>query len=556
MSRWQLHPILCLYRTNHQPLRRYLSEILVQQGFFQTDHIDLDHASELPQALQGRALLLVSAAELGNEESQAISDYVRNGGSAILPSPPDHLVSQLGLSLSEPASANYGCAPWGYARLQDHPDAGEHAGTLLQIPTPSVLRKVAGQSIVASFGMRPDVASTFPAVITTTCGQGEVGIFWFDPGATLVGLRQGDPNRASWPRDGIAALKPGYLFEGHVNPQLQHCPQADVWADTLTRMMQRMAAPRLPLPRVWHFPKLAPALTLLDGDSDIYDWDSYGELTEPARAAGVPYTLNLMAKHLRGIDRDRVDSLWKRGQDSQLHYWPDHGVVTVDSMQKAIGEQAELFAQNMGRRASGGRAHCLVWPGYTDVAACLAQHGFDIETNFMPFRGWQYGYLGSARPARFITTGGQCINTFQQPTTFMDDPMSNDKSLRPPCSVDETYNIVQRFYEDSVRHYHGVICTCLHPVPARGFEHYQAVQRAMRQAIIDATHSLSVPAVTTRAWGAFVQARSQLDLRWTGTAWQVASPLQIEQCTVLVPEATNTRAVTFDLSAGSILTLV
>jgi hypothetical protein len=555
MSRWHHHPILCLYRAPSQPWRRYLSELLAQQGFFQCDHLDLDHTKEIEGELQGRALLLVSASQVSAAEAAAIGAFVRSGGAAVLIAPPDDLLPALGLSLSEPASANYGSASWGYARLMDHPDAGDHAGTLLQVPTPMTLRKVAGQNVVASFSARTDIASNYPSVITAGCGQGELGIFWFELGEAAVWLRQGDPARAAAARTGIATLKPGFLFERHMDPHLRQCPQGDVWADVLTNMIHRLAEPRLPQPRVWHFPDHAPALTLLDGDSDIYDWDCYLELSEPARAVGVPYTLNLMAEHLQNIDRARVDSLWQQGQDFQLHYWPADGGASIAGMQQAIDEQTRLFASATGRPATGGRAHCLVWPGYTEVAAALADGGFQIETNFMPFRGWQYGYLGSARPARYITTTGQWINVYQQPTVFMDDPMSNDKSLLPAHSPDGAYRIVEQYYEESVSRYHGVICTCLHPVPKPGHEHYRAVQVAMRQAIMDAATKQGVPAVTTRQWGAFVHARAQLDLRWDGTGWQLSAGAAIERCTVLLQQRGGWNHQTLNLPAGGRTTL-
>ncbi len=552
MSQWQTHPILCLYHTANQPLRRYLRELLAQQGFFQCDHLELDETVDLAGELLGRAVVLVSAEQVMSAHAQALRSYVRGGGAVVLIAPPDELAVALGLELAEPISANYGVAPFAYARLLDHPDADLHAGTLLQVPTPTRLCKIVGQQTVAGLSARLDVLSNYPSVITVGCGQGEVGVFWFELGAAAVWLRQGDPQRALGPRAGIAELKPGYLFERHMDPHLRQCPQGDVWADVLTHMIQRMAAERLPLPRVWHFPQHAPAVTLLDGDSDLYDWDSYAALAEPARAAGVPYTLNLMARHLDGINTAKLAEYWGLGQDFQLHYWPSDGVVNVETMRAAIAQQSRLFVQVTGRPVTGGRAHSVVWPGYTDVAAALAEHGHQLETNILPFRGWQYGYLGSARPARFLTTAGQFLNVYQQPTVFMDDPMSNDKSLLPACTAEQAYQIVQQYYNDSIQRYHGVICTCLHPVPPLpAYDHYHAVQGAIRQAIIDVTAGGIVPAVTTRQWGAFVHARAQLDLGWHAGRWLLHAPAAISGCTVLLPRANAVAVRTLDLRSGA-----
>lgn len=542
---WNAHPLLCLYRTPTRPTRRFLSEILNQEGYVCVDEMELDARSDLAEMLNGRALVFLSAETLTPRECDIIGSWVRGGGSAVLICPSAELMQSLGLRFSEAVHHTYHTMPSGYASLlPTHPWSGDHAGTVVQMLSPMLLRRLEDERILAMGGLRRDEFSTYPAVIETEAGLGKVVIFWFDPGQTVLMLRQGDPRRAT---NGLLGdphnpvnYKTGILFEGVVDCHLHDVPQGDVWADLLVSCIRHLTDSALPIPRVWLFPNDAPALTLLDGDSDAFDWDSYASLAGPCADRGVPYTLNLIPHHLPNLDRSQIDHWLGRGFDFQLHYWPGNPTPTLEQEAQAIREHAGLFREKTGLPAVAGRAHSLIWPGYTEMAEILASNGFRLETNFMGFRGWQYGYLGSARPARFMRPDGVVIPLTQQPTIFMDDTMQGCKALLPPRTPRQAYDLLRLFYNESANRFHGVICTCLHPGSSLP-DNYQNVRCAMRDAVLDATESLDLPAMTARAWSGFCDARRGLDLRRQANCWRLTAALPIRQGTLHNPAEAGVR---------------
>ena len=563
---WRPHPLLCLYRAHGEPLRRFLTEILVQEGYLAVDSADLDDLGDVSETMEGRALVMVSASSLTPRETEAIAGRVRRGHRVVLIRPPDGLIEAIADEVAERPHRVYGLAPPGYARLTEHAAARHHQGLSIQIHAATPLWRIAGEKPLAYVAANTSEASTYPAVTEVACGSGRAVIFHFDLGAAMVLTRQGDPRRATtsgWPRDDQAVVKPGTLFLGHLDPELREVPQADVLADLLVGVIRHLTDDVLPIARVWPMPKDSPALTLLDGDSDVYDWDAYGKLVEPCVERGIPYTLNLMPAHLEKLDRRTADAWMARGNDFQLHYFLGSSAPTVADMARCVPEQQRIFRQAMGGRPSvGSRGHSVLWPGYTETAEILAEHGACMETNFMPFRGCQYGYVGSGRAARFMTLDGRLLSVSQQPTVFMDDPMSNEKSLLPPRTPDAAYQIMTRLYGESASRYHGVVCTCLHPAGARARQHLRDVQAAMRQAVIDATERHSLVALNMRDWCAFQEARRQVKLWHDGDAWRAEAGTAMDGVTFHLPSERGVqrqghvwRAVQADLSAGESILL-
>ena len=535
---WRPHPVLCLFRCEGTPLRRFLSELLVEEGYLCADSLDLDEVEDPGAALDGRALVFVSASSLSERECDLIVGRLRKGGPTVFVKPPADIVDRLGIGVVEPPHRVYGEAPPGYIHVCEHPWTSHHAGRVIQIFAATTIWHFKGGRPFALASSRKDESSTSPAVMEVDCGEGRAVIFWFDPGESLVLGRQGDPRMAStspWPRPDAGVVKPGTLFLKHLDPDLRDVPQGDVLADLLVGIVRGLTDDVLPIPRVWFAPDDSPAVTLLDGDSDSYDWKSYETLVGPAVENGIPYTLNVTPKHLEVLDREVADAWLAKGNDFQLHYHYPGWTPSVDDIRRCVPEQQAIFEQTFGRRSVCSRAHSVLWPGYTDVAEILAEHGARMETNYFPFRGFQYGYCGSARPARFMALDGRTLNISQQTCVFMDDPMSNDKAGVPARSADEAYEIITRYYDESATRYHGAICTCLHPVREGATTNIHSVQPAMRQAVIDSTKKHGLRALNMRDWSAFHEARRQVAIQWSGEAWRVTATDAAKGLTIHTP---------------------
>jgi hypothetical protein len=232
-----------------------------------------------------------------------------------------------------------------------------------------------------------------------------------------------------------------------------------------------------------------------------------------------------------------MDAWIGRGNDFQLHAWPGSTTPDFPSMRRAVEEGQSLFREKTGMDSVSTRHHTCVWPGYVETAAILAENRFRMETNYMPFRNAQFGYLGSGRAARFMTPTGEIIRISQQPTVFMDDPLSNNKSILPPKRPDDAYTIIRRFCQQAANDYHTAICTCLHPVGGKAREERGALQDAMRQAVIDGTAAHGMRAMTLRGWSRFHEAKRRAKIEYSDGSWKITTPEPLERLTLLVPDA-------------------
>ncbi len=569
MSNWARHPILCLYRGPETPWCRFFDELLIQEGYLSFDSFELDSLVDLEQALDGRALLVLGASELHAREIELIRKFIRGGGKAILLRPIAQLVEALDLPVEEKPGGSYGVgncysvAPPGYLELGEHPWAGHHAGVWLQCHAHTSLWKIRGASSIAQYGSQRGAPSTYSAIIEQECGEGHLTIFWFDPGTTLVLMRQGDPRLASTGHspdaDADGMHKSPGLFYGHLDYQLRLIPQADILADLVVGIIRGMTDSSLPLARLWHLPQNATALTLVDGDSDGFHWNYYDALVAPLQEAGIPFSLNLHPDDFSKMDRAASRRIFDAGNDLELHYWVGTQLGTIEDAAKNIPVQHRVFKEITGGIGSvGSRGHSFVWPGYTEVAEILSKEGFRLETSFASFRGYQSGYVnGSGRAARFMTLEGRFLEISQQSTIFMDDIVFSSKSLLPPLTPDAAYKQLVRFYDDAATRYHGVITTSLHPGQYTP-KSYGDGMTAIRQAILDSTKKHRLPALTVRAWAGFQEARRLVDLSWNGKAWRVQTKSPIPGLTCHLPsesgetqrQGLSWKAVTKDYACG------
>jgi len=561
---WNRHPILCLYRTGNTPWRKFLDELLVQEGYLCFDSLDLDGVTDLDENLHGRALAFVSAESLAATECERVARYVRQGGRAVLLKPPTELINALGLPIEEQPGQFYAEAPPAYVRLCEHPCTTHHAGVLVQCHAPVSLWHISGASEIARHWPSPATAGAYPAVIETECGQGQVAVFWFDPATAIVRTRQGDPGLASTGDRPDADLDGMYktsgLFTGQLVAPFHETPQADVLADVLVGVIRGLTDSVLPLSRIWHMPDDAPAMTLLDGDSDGFGWDSYEHIAAACAPAGVPYSVNMLISDFRRreISHSDVDRIFGEGNDLELHYQFETNRPTAEDAQRIIPEQARAFREHTNDRpAVGARGHCVLWPGYTEVAEAMAAAGIVLETSYCPPRGVQYGYgNGSGRASRMMTLDGHSLPVLQQSNTFMDDMLLTTKWLAPPVTFGEIPDLVARFYQESVTRYHGVINTCVHAAASPTDERKEGLT-ILLEAVLNATRGHDLPALTVRDWVSFLEARRQVDLYYEDANWKVQADTPVRQATIHCPADAGTvrqgfpwKTVTRDLDAG------
>lgn len=538
MTTFAERPILTLYRTPTRPWARFFDELLLQEGYCCFENLDLAEDTALDGVLAGRALVSIAAETLSEAQCEALARYVYDGGRLVLLRPCAELIDALKLEVHKRPGGSYGIAQPGYLQFTDHPWSAHHEGTFVQCHSHSDIWAIAGESL-AMLAPQRGIVGVHPAIVETTCGSGRVVVFWFDPGTSLVLMRQGNPDMASDGRypdyDGDGMHKSSGLFARHADYFLRDVPQADVLADVVVGIIRGLTDDILPIPRLWQLPANAPCLTLMDGDSDGYSQENFDRFTEVCEPAGIPYTVNFLVDDLRELSSEQIENFYAKGNDIQLHYTLKTNLPTVEQMREAIGEQVREFTELTGRAVEGARSHCGLWPGYTDTAETLAGAAVRMEGSFFPQPMWQYGYPnGSGRPARFMTHDGKWLDLYQQANILMDDMFFTDKGMRQPMSAAEAREVIARVFEESVTRYHGVINSCIHP----GKEHmkiYGDDQLALLKAVVQATVEHGLPALTVHDWSSFTLARRAARLSYSESGWTLDAPLAVKDLTIHQP---------------------
>lgn len=541
-----MRPILCLYDPSTNPFGRYAVEMLRAEGLTGALEQDTSRVPVAAQALSGHRAVVV--APCGAATNAVALQALHSGTGTVFLRPSLDTARLLGLSASgrdRVARSQY-LAPershplWFPAlgdALQFHGDAD-----LYERPEPpaAALAWVAGQ----------DWAMPHPAVVTGTYGAGRYAVFAYDLALSTVLFHQGRPELASSgptpDADGDGAFTPNDLFQGHLDVGLRHVPQADLQQRLLLRLLEWVSAPAGPPVRLWPFPSAAPAIALLNGDSDGMTRPQLEWYVNMAEAHGAGYTIYLMEEHLPLLPPDLAADYRRRGHSAGPHVWLTLK-PTPTALAARIAEEVGQFARRYGLPPTTTRHHCVVWPGWVDTAKALAGAGIRLETNYRAAEHYQSGYLtGSGLPMRFIDEQGAFVDCFQQETLLCDDFLLIDKSFLRPLDEAQAIALSRRLIDDAVERYHTAVQMYFHPVYSTGLtvRTDQFIRTAgWMEAVLKHCQGRGVPMPNTNAWCAFNERRRATALRerWdaaTGTlATEVASAGALSGATFVLPAA-------------------
>jgi hypothetical protein len=205
-----------------------------------------------------------------------------------------------------------------------------------------------------------DWAMPHPAVVTGTYGAGRFAVFAYDLAASTVLFHQGQPALASTgptpDADGDGAYTPNDLFQGHLDASLRHVPQADLQQRLLLRLLEWVSEPAGPLVRLWPFPGVAPAIALLNGDSDGMTRSQMEWYVNMAEAHGAGYTIYLMEQHLPLLPPDLAADYRRRGHSTGPHIWLSLKPTPAE-LAARIAEEVAQFAGRYGLPPTTTRHH-------------------------------------------------------------------------------------------------------------------------------------------------------------------------------------------------------
>lgn len=537
----------------------YLREILDIEGIMGRETLDLARQDLTAECLDKRALVIVANVPLAKSQCDLLRRYVLGGGKLIASRPPPELADIFGVTRVTPMIRE------GYITINPvSPSAARCPVNSLQFHGDGDLYQSVDCQVTAFFGGDLGAGTSFPAIFWKKHPAGGIAAaFAYDLAFSTVLFHQGLKEQASHSArpdaDGDLGYKPNDLFYGYLDGRLKNIPQADIHQDLLVDLVHQLAP--IPLPRIWHFPEAAPAVALIDGDSDGFQAEALDKVIAIVEAAGGKYTLYLMTKDFAQLPPARMRQLMEQGHDFGIHFWQGSRLPSLEDVQNNMHKETQGFLKRYGYSAVAHRGHSVIWVGWTEHAAFLAENGFHLDCNFAAGPGYQEGYInGSGLPVKFMDANGNIINLYEQATISTDDGWSFDKSLLPSKTLGKAMADSLHQIDDLTFKYHGVYHPYFHPGPAyRQLKGWPFCTDFWMETVVRYARSKQMYFVNGREWVAFNDGRRQVSLdklSWDNEkgalACKILNPAKAERIAVLLPLCREGRATAPELVKGNV----
>jgi hypothetical protein len=501
-------------------LSGYISEILDTEGIVCRDTVDLAKRPLEEGLLAGRDIVILADVGPDAKVQGMLTEYVASGGNLIASRPPLEMLKVFGL---KPGAGVVKLFAEGYVTfdLNSSLAAGLQAESL-QFHGEANLCEPGGAQILGFIAGKLGVRTHYPAITVHEYGKGRAAAFAFDLAASTVLFHQGTPlNSSTGPNpdpDRDLAYKPSDLVYRYLDERLKTLPQADIYQDLLVRIIEWMAERNKPLPRLWHFPNAAPAVALLDGDSDSMPSADFEKVIELVESVGGKYTLYLMTNDFKALSGAQGAKLLDRGHDFGPHLFAGR-MPSLEEARASIRKEVMGFRERYGYSPVAHRGHSCIWVGWTEHAKYLYENGIRLDGNVYPGAGYQYGYCNaSGLPVRFMDETGAIVDVYEQATLSSEDMLLTDKSLLPAMTVDEATRLSITQIDEAAEKYHGVYHPCFHPVYVRSKTKCSA---PWIDAVAQHIRQRGLPFMNGREWVDFNDARREV--RIEGISWNAAS---------------------------------
>lgn len=524
------------------PFASYLGEMLRVEGLNWFEQSSSFPATPLP-------LVITAATELDSSVAERVAAHVRAGGSLLACRPGPTLLAALALPpapslpgdwsnryvILEPGSPVVHNLPW-------VPVGVQFFGRPIALPVnPNEPDPLA----VARIAPFPGQPSRFAAVTCHTIGKGRVILFAFDPAESIVRQQQGRPEQASTASlpdfDADSTYRPNDLFFGQLDFALRDVPQADLQRTLFIRAIEWLTESS-PLPRLWRFPRDAPAAALFDGDSDSMDLQDFRNVLDVCDRYGAPFATFLMRESIKILSPEEEAAARARGHTFGPHPWAGPQ-PTVTELRDALTANCAEFAAAYGYRPRIHRGHWLVWPGYVDHACSLQSAGIELDANFTAGWGFKGGYVnGTGLPARFIDEDGRLLDVYEQSTISTDDGWLTPKGGLPAMTLAEAISRSCTMIDAAVDRYHTVYHPYFHPKPIKGGGAIPYPTRPWLDSVLSHVKHRNIPYLNPETWLDWNAARRAVTLTSEST---LHAKHPIEALTVLIP--------TDETGAGTVL---
>jgi hypothetical protein len=529
----------------------YVSEILKAEGIFSFESLDAAHIPVTDNLLQKYDFVLTATNNASLDSNRSVlASYLASGGRLLMLFPSPAFDSLLGVRSAGETLHD------GYITI----DSSHHYGSGL---THSPLQFFGSARALLSVSSIPlarlqktkEGSEQYVGAGLNSVGRGTAAFFAFDLGRSVVITRHGKPEQRKLPAqqdaDGDGMFKTTDLFYHTFDYSNRSIPQADEQQKLLAKLVVLPLKNKLPIPRIWYFPKAHSSIALLTGDGHgPYHLDQANKMITYVQSRGGHFTLinypdacdpelarslsnagHTLAPHLyyqRTSNRVmRLRQLVRSGFSPSYFFRP-----SFSDLRDEIEDGLNIFRVRTGDSVHISRTHYLVWVGWSETARLMAQYNILMDlsiTGMNPFHPldvstretWNspggFGYInGSGLPMKFVDPDGRPINLFSQLTLVEDDVMARECVRDAPDDSIATQQLValnRRLINDGTDRYHSALVWNFHP------EHLVTrwppeapTTWSWFTATVDYLYERKIPMLSANEWLAFTTSRYELSI--------------------------------------------
>jgi methionine-rich copper-binding protein CopC len=458
-------PIL-LVTSSANKFTSYYAEILRTEGLNAFDTVDVSAFSAA--SLSGHDVVVLAETGLNASQVTALSDFVNAGGSLIAMRPDPQLAGLLGLCRSSPSCPSVsGSLSDGYLGVNTAQEAaaGITAATM-QYHGPADRYTLNGASAVATLFSNATTSTSNPAVTVRAVGSngGQAAAFTFDLARSIVLTRQGNPAWAGQERDGFPPIRSDDQFFGGsqsdwVDLSKVAIPQADEQQRLFANLVETMDRHRMPLPRLWYFPKDLKAVIVGTGD-DHGNGGTAGRFAQyaansPAGCSVADWTCLRFTSYIypsTPLSNAAAAGYNSQGFEVGLHTTTDCADFTPASLEANFTDQLAAWTQKYSSlpNPTTNRTHCIAWSTWVGEPTAETAHGIRLDANYYYWPpSWVVDrpgfFTGSGIPMRFANTDGTMLDAYQA-TTQMTDESGQSYPFTPDTLLTNALDPQQGYY--------------------------------------------------------------------------------------------------------------
>ena len=486
------------------PFGRYYAEILRAEGF--NAYYVMDISNVTANTLTDYDVVLLGEMSLSAGQITMFDDWVASGGNLIAFRPDKSLAALYGLTDAG------GTTSEGYLAVDTGTSVGQGVvADTMQYHGAADHYDLSGAISLATLYNSATTPTSYPAVVRTVRGSGQVLIFTFDLARSIVLMRQGNPAWAGQEGDGVTGIRASDMFVGRdgapnwIDTTKLLIPQADEQMHVLSHAIEQLNASRQPLPRLWYFPEGGKGALIMTGNSEGCSGSCVGLPMQDVNNHGGTYTAYLLGTQPTLAE---VNGWLANGNGVAPHYddTAEASNPTYANMNAVYDTMTQNHINAYGVAPRTVRNHWIVWTGWSEQAEIEVAHGIGLDANYYHWGSWlgAPGYFtGSGLPLRFADENGQILDIFQSTTQLPDETWGQ--------AIDDTFiTLIDRSIDQG---FYGFLNANFHPP---NYGSYQTVAGNM----MDYANTRGVPIWSAEKLLDFLQARNQArteNLAWNGT---------------------------------------